>query len=394
MAETWDIVIVGGAAMGSSAAWWSSGMAPDARILVLEPDPTYAWSATALSVASVRSQFSKPVNVQISRFGAEFIRDFGARVGAEGGVPSLGLTENGYLFLTGTETGAATMEELAAMQRSFGAGTVVLDRTGLAQRFPWMKLDDVVAGSFGPTDEGWFDNMGLVAGFRRAARARGVTFRAARATGLVADAAGAVTGVTLESGEGLRAGAILLAAGTGVTGLLATLREEWPVEARKRTVFVLDAPEARHADAPLIVDHTGVYMRPEHGTWVAGTVPEVDGPCDMDDFEPDHAQFEDLIWPRLWNRAEGFAATKVLRFWAGHYDFNTLDQNAILGAHPRWKGLFVASGFSGHGLQQAPAVGRAMAELMLTGAYQTLDLSDLGVGRVLEGRAFPETEVV
>jgi FAD-dependent oxidoreductase domain-containing protein 1 len=392
--ETWDIVIVGGAAMGSSAAWWASGMAPDARILVLEPDPTYARSATALSVASVRSQFSNPVNVQISRFGVEFIRDFGTQVGAEGGVPSLGLTENGYLFLTGTETGAATMEELAAMQRSFGAGTMVLDRAGLAQRFPWMKLEDVVAGSFGPRDEGWFDNMGLVAGFRRAARARGVTYRAERVVGLVVDDTGLVSGVTLASGEGLRAGAVLLAAGTGVAGLLATLGEDWPVEPRKRTVFVLDAPEARHPDAPLIVDHTGLYMRPERGAWVAGTVPEVDGPCDMDDFEPDHAQFEELIWPRLWNRAEGFAATKVLRFWAGHYDFNTLDQNAILGAHPRWPGLYVASGFSGHGLQQAPAVGRAMAELMLTGAYQTLDLSDLGVGRVLEGRALPETEVV
>lgn len=394
MAETWDIVIVGGAATGASAAWWASGMETGVRILVLEPDPTYARSATALSVASVRSQFSNPVNVQISRFGAEFIRDFGARVGAEGGVPSLGLTENGYLFLTGTETGAATMEELATMQRSFGAGTVVLDRAGLARRFPWMKLDDVVAGSYGPRDEGWFDNMGLVAGFRRAARARGVTFRAEQAVGLVADVAGAVTGVTLASGEGLRAGAVLLAAGTGVSGLLAKLGQDWPVEARKRTVFVVDAPEARHPDAPLIVDHTGIYMRPEHGTWVAGTVPEVDGPCDMADFEPDHAQFDDLIWPRLWNRAEGFAATKVLRLWAGHYDFNTLDQNAILGAHPRWRGLFVASGFSGHGLQQAPAVGRAMAELMLTGAYQTLDLSDLGVDRVLAGRAFPERAIV
>ncbi len=394
MADSWDIVIVGGAAMGASAAWWASGMEPDARILVLEPDPTYARSATALSVASVRSQFSNPVNVRISRFGAEFIRDFGARVGPEGDVPSLGLTENGYLFLTGTETGAAVMEQLAAMQRGLGAGTVVLDRAELAQRFPWMKLDDVVAGSFGPRDEGWFDNMGLVAGFRRAARARGVTFRAERVAGLVANEPGQVSGVTLASGERVTAGAVLLAAGTGVTGLLGTLGEDWPVEARKRTVFVVDAPEARHADAPLIVDHTGLYMRPEHGAWVAGTVPEADGPCDMDDFEPDHAQFEELIWPRLWNRAEGFAATKVLRFWAGHYDFNTLDQNAILGAHPRWKGLFVASGFSGHGLQQAPAVGRGMAELMLTGRYQTLDLSDLGAARVLEGRAFPETEVV
>ena len=394
MAESWDIVIVGGAATGASAAWWASGMEPDARILVLEPDPTYARSATALSVASVRSQFSNPVNVRISRFGAEFIRDFGAKVGPEGGVPSLGLTENGYLFLTGTETGAATMEELAEMQRGLGAGTAVLDGPELARRFPWMKLDDVVAGSFGPRDEGWFDNMGLVAGFRRAARARGVTFRAERVAALVAGEGGRVSGVAMASGESIAAGAVLLAAGTGVTALLATLGEEWPVEARKRTVFVVDAPEARHPDAPLIVDHTGIYLRPEHATWVVGAVPAEDGPCDLGDFEPDHAQFEEIVWPCLWNRAEGFAASKVKRLWAGHYDFNRLDQNAILGPHPRWRGLFVASGYSGHGLQQAPAVGRGMAELMLTGGYRTLDLSDLGVARVLEGRAFAEKAIV
>jgi FAD-dependent oxidoreductase domain-containing protein 1 len=393
MHDSCDILIIGGAVMGASAAWWLSGMDPGLRTVVLEPDPSYARSATALSVASVRSQFSNPVNVEISRFGVQFIRDFAGHVGAEGGVPSLGLRENGYLFLTGTETGAGVMAELAVMQRGLGAATEVLDPASLARLFPWMRLDDVVAGSYGSRDEGWFDNMGLASGFRRAAEARGVRFRRDRAVALMAQD-GTVTGAMLASGGAIRAAQILVTAGTGATPLLATLPADWPVEPRKRTVFVVHAPEAVHPDAPLIVDHSGIYLRPDHDFWITATVPDADGPCDPHDFDPDIAEFEDIIWPKLWNRAEGFAATKVQRAWAGHYDYNRLDQNAIVGGHPQWHGLFIANGFSGHGLQQSPAVGRGLAELMLTGGYQTLDLSDLGVARVLSGTPFLERAIV
>jgi glycine/D-amino acid oxidase-like deaminating enzyme len=393
MGRTADILIVGGGVMGASAAWWLLGMAPHLRVTVLERDPTYAQAATALSVASVRSQFSNPVNVQISRFGVEFIRNFGREIGEAGGVPSLGLKENGYLFLTGTETGAATMEDLAAMQRGLGAATVVLSQVELGARFPWMRLDDVVAGSLGLRDEGWFDNMGLLGGFRRAARARGAEFVAAEALSLD-PGEGGVAGVTLSSGEVIEAGQVLITAGTRTPALLATLGIAWPVEPRKRTVFVAHAPGAEHPEAPLVIDHTGVYFRPEHEAWITATVPDVDPACAEDDFEPDHAQFEDLVWPRMWNRAEGFAETKVRRLWVGQYDFNTLDQNAILGRHPGFANLFVANGFSGHGLQQAPAVGRGLAELMLTGAWQSIDLSPLDVTRVIEGRPFLEKAIV
>ena len=391
--KEWDVIIAGGGVMGSAAAWWLMGAEPSLRLAVVEPDPTYARSATALSVASVRSQFSNPVNVEISRFGVAFIRDFGARLGPEGGVPSLGLKENGYLFLTGSEAGAGLMEELAAMQRGLGAATEVLSPAELARRFPWMNTGDVTAGSFGPRDEGWFDNMGLLGGFRNAAKARGAVYLTDRVAALRRDGR-RILGVTFASGTELDAPKVLLAAGTGVTPLLHSVDEDWPVEPRKRTVFVVDAPKARHPEAPLVIDHQGVYFRPEHDQWIAATVPEDDGPCSPDDWEPDHAQFEDLVWPRLYNRAEGFGATKVKRLWVGHYDYNRLDQNAILGAHPSFEGLYVASGFSGHGLQQAPAVGRALAEVMLTGRWQTIDLTPLGVGRVLRDEPFRETAIV
>jgi glycine/D-amino acid oxidase-like deaminating enzyme len=393
MMTKWDVIIAGGAVTGSSAAWWLSGAAPDLRILVVEPDPTYARSATALSVASVRGQFSNPVNVQISRFGVDFIRDFADRIGPEGGVPSLGLKENGYLFLAGSEEKAALMEELAAMQRSLGASTMVLDRAELGGRFPWMTLDDVVAGSIGLRDEGWFDNMGLLSGFRNGARARGVTYVADRVAGIEMDGP-RVAAVTLDKAGRLACGAFLNAAGTASAGLCSMAGVALPVEPRKRTVFVIDAPNACHPDAPLIIDHTGIYLRPEHGQWITATVPQDDRACDPGDWDPDHAQFEDLIWPRLYARAEGFDAVKVTRFWVGHYDYNLLDQNAVLGRWPGTENFYVAAGFSGHGLQQSPAVGRGLAELILTGAWQTLDLTPLQPERILENRPFLERAVV
>ena len=167
-----------------------------------------------------------------------------------------------------------------------------------------------------------------------------------------------------------------------------------PVEPRKRTVFVVDAPNARHPEAPLIIDHSGIYLRPEHGQWITATVPDNDGPCSENDWEPDHALFEDAIWPRLYARAEGFDAVKVTRLWVGHYDYNTLDQNAVLGRWPGYENYFVATGFSGHGLQQSPAVGRGLAELMTSGRYLSLDLGPLGAERIIEGRPFLEKAIV
>ena len=167
-----------------------------------------------------------------------------------------------------------------------------------------------------------------------------------------------------------------------------------PVEPRKRTVFVIDAPNARHPDAPLIIDHTGVYLRPEGGHWICATVPAEDCPCDPEDWTPDLEAFEDRIWPALYARAPGFDAVKVVRHWVGHYDYNALDQNAFLGPHPDVPNLFHLCGFSGHGLQHAAGAGRGVAEYILTGGWQSLDLSDLSVTRLVEGRAFRERAVV
>lgn len=394
MGESYDVVVAGGAVMGSALAFWLTELAPGRlRILVVERDRSYAQSSTALSVASIRQQFSNPINVRISRFGIDFIRNVKDWLGREGGVADLGLREQGYLFLAGTEAQARAMREVAAVQRAEGAGTLLLEPEALAARFPWLDLAGVALGSFGPRGEGWFDNMGLQGGFRRAARARGVTYLDDEVSGLVREA-GRIVAVALASGRRLGCGHAVNACGTRAAALIRSLGEDLPVEPRKRTVFVIDAPNAKAPDAPLLVDHTGFYLRPEGRHWIAATVPERDGPAAPDDFEPNLQEFDELVWPRLYARAPGFDAVKVLRAWAGHYAYNRFDQNAILGRWPGTENLYLMNGFSGHGLQQAPAVGRGIAELILHGSYRTLDLAPLGPERILENRPFRERAIV
>ncbi len=382
-----DVVVVGGAVMGASCAYWLTAMRPGLSVLVVEQDPSFARASTALSVASIRQQFTTAVNVQISRFGIEFIRHFKDRMGLH-----LGLKENGYLFLSQTEEGARTLADVARMQQAEGAATEVWSPDQIAARFPWLYVADLTAGSFGPRDEGWFDNMGLLSGFRSMARQQGATFVTDRVTGL-AVTGGKVTGVMLEKTGQVTCGAAINAAGTRAAEVCRMAGLDLQVEPRKRTVFVIDAPNARHPDAPLLVDH-GFYLRPEQGHWITATVPQDDGPCAPDDFEPDLHLFEEVIWEQLYHRAPGFDAVKVVRHWVGHYAYNRLDQNAILGPHPDLPNLYLCNGFSGHGLQQSPAVGRGIAEHLLTGAWQTINLSDLSVTRMVENKPFREMAIV
>ncbi len=395
--QAFDVVVIGGAVTGSATAFWLTRMRPGLRVLVLEPDPAYARAATALSVASIRQQFSTAVNIRISQFGLDFLRNISTWAGPAAEVHDLGLREPGYLFLCGTAEQEENMRLNNSLQRNLGAEIDLLEVSEVARLWPWLDCGDVRLGSHGRRGEGWFDNMGLLWALRRAARAAGAEYRAVAAAGLD-HRGGQVQAVSLADGSSVAAGAVVIAAGTRSTDIVAMAGVKIPVEPRKRTVFFIDAPHAPKPGAgtppPLLVDHTGFYLRPEGHRWICATVPDADGPAEPDDFEPDHAQFEDLLWPRLHARAPCFDAVKVLRMWAGHYDFNRIDANALVGRVPGFGNLHLAAGFSGHGLQQAPAVGRGLAELILEGRFVSLDLSDLAPERLWQGRLLLEKGVV
>ena len=390
--DGFDVVIVGGAAMGSAAAYFLAAAADfDGRVLVLEQDPSYQRCATTLSVASIRHQFSTPENIRMSMFGSAFVADIGTHLSVDGQLPDIGWHEAGYLFLA-SAAGLPVLQANHATQRAEGAQVQLLDPRALRDRFGWLHCDDVAGASLGLRGEGWLDAYGLMNAFRRKAQSLGAVYRQARVMALRREGR-RIAAVELADGTHIGCGTVINTAGIGAAALARSAGIALPVEARKRCVFHVRSPE-RTPGCPLVIDPSGVYFRPEGDGWLCGVAPPEDQDPACDDFEVTHALFDDILWPVLAARVQGFDALRVQRAWAGHYDVNLLDHNMILGAHPDIDNLLFANGFSGHGLQHAPAVGRALSELLLHGGYRSLDLSRLGWARVLQNRPLRELNVV
>ncbi|HEU4827145.1 MAG TPA: FAD-binding oxidoreductase, partial [Dongiaceae bacterium] len=258
--------------------------------------------------------------------------------------------------------------------------------------FPWLNCGDLAGGSFGPRNEGWLDPYSLLQAFRRKARALGVTYLQDEVTGIDI-AQNRVRSVSLRSGEAIECGAVINCAGVNAWRIAAWAGLDLPVRPRKRLVYVFDCREEL-TGVPLTIDPSGVWVRPEGANFICGVSPEEDSDPDSTDFEIEYGLFEETIWPTLAHRVPAFEAIKLIRAWAGHYDYNVFDQNVIIGAAPHVPNFLMANGFSGHGLQQSPAIGRALSELVTFGAFRTLDLRRFGYDRVLSGQAIREANVV
>lgn len=386
------VVIVGGGVIGSSIAYFLRLADPSVSVTVIERDPTYARSSSALSAASIRQQFSTPLSVQMSLFGIEFLRSIGERLEIDGAKPSIDLHEGGYLFLA-TAAGEATLRENHALQTSLGADIGLLAKDALQARFPWLNTEDLVAGCYGESGEGWFDGYGLVQALRKKAQALGARYIAAEVAALHRDGQH-VTQVQTTNGEAYPCDFVVNAAGAWSRKVAQMAGIDLPVFARRRSIFNVRSP-ARLDHCPLLIDPSGVYFRPEGTSFICGTSPSADNdPDDLPLDEVDHALFDDVIWPTLAHRVPQFEALRVQNCWSGYYEYNVLDQNAIIGFHPDVDNCIFANGFSGHGLQQGPATGRGISELILHGRYTTLDLSSLSFTRVLENRPIVEKNVV
>jgi FAD-dependent oxidoreductase domain-containing protein 1 len=391
--ERADVVIVGGAIVGASVATFLAARPDfDGRIVVVERDPTFRTSSTTLSAASIRLQFSTPLNIEISRFGLEIVKHPERYLSVDGEVPEVDFVENGYLFLA-TQAGLATLEQNHAVQRSLDVPVALMSPDELKRRFDHLNVDDLAGGSLGLSDEGWFDAHAVLQGFRRKARSLGVEEIAGEVTALGLDGE-RVVDVRLKDGSTIEAGWVVNAAGPRAAEVAAMAGVGLPVRPRKRLVYHLEAPVSLGA-APLTIDPSGVYFRPEGPAYISGYSP-LEGQPDPDtlDLVPDRGPFETLVWPALAHRVPAFDRLRLLDAWAGHYEVNILDHNAIVGPHSRIGNLLFANGFSGHGLQQAPAVGRGLAEWIATGRYETLDLAPLGYERIERGELVRELNVV
>jgi len=422
---SWDVLIIGGGVIGSAIAYFlaaaeaerlgagSGGGGSDGagspirassadprpalggrplRIAVVERDPTYATSSTALSVGGIRQQFSTKENILLSGFSAEFFRRAPELLAVDGEKPDLSFVEAGYLFLA-TEAGLPVLRRNHALQRELEAEVIILSPEEVVQRFPWMGAKDLAAGSLGLRGEGWLDPHSLLQALKRKAGALGVTFLTDEVVEMRARNH-RIEAVILASGETFPVGLVVNAAGpraaevarmAGITDL--------PVRPRKRFVYRIHCREGLPG-CPLVVDPSGVYFRPEGRDFLCGASPGPDQDHDTLDLEMEYALFHEVVWPALARRVPAFEAVKLGHSWAGHYALNTLDRNAILGPHPEFPNFCLANGFSGHGLQHAPGVGMALSELILYGEYRTLNLDRFSFERFARGELILEENVV
>ncbi|TDR12480.1 NAD(P)/FAD-dependent oxidoreductase [Marinomonas communis] len=391
--KKYDVVIIGGAVMGSSTAYFLASN-PDfnGSVLVIEKDTSYAKSSTALSSSSIRHQFSNEVNIKISQYGTEFIKSFSDYCAVDGDVPELGFQENGYLYLVG-ENEKPILTENYNTQVRLGSDMALLTPDDIKARFPWLETQGVAVGCLGLKGEGWFDSFGFMQGFKKKARSLGVEYITDEVVDLVRNG-DAIESVKLKSGETIDCGYVLNAAGPRANQICEMAGLGIPVVPRKRCIFVFDCREKVADKMPAIIDPTGIFCRPEGQYFLSTLEPNPDPTVDYDDFDVIHSEFEERIWLPLAERVPAFEAIKVVNSWAGHYAFNTLDHNAILGPHTQVKNFLFANGFSGHGLQQAPAVGRGISEIITYGEYRTLDLSPLGYERIEKQIPFLESLVI
>ncbi|MCP4327632.1 MAG: FAD-binding oxidoreductase [Alphaproteobacteria bacterium] len=392
MRKSYDVVIVGGGVIGSAIAYFlAASDAFSGTVLVVERDPTYAGCSTTLSAGSIRQQFSTSENIEISKFGIAFLRDIGAHLTVDGEAPEVAFQERGFLFLADPE-GLPILRGNHEVQRAHDCAVALLDPDELTARFPWLNVDGIAAGSLGLANEGWFDPYALLRGFRRKARALGADYATDEAVAL-AMASGRVQSVALAAEGPVGCGVVVNAAGPRAGQVAAMAGLELPVHPRKRSVFVFEC-RAELPHHPLLINVDGVYVRPEGPSFICGVSPPPDRDPDCLDHEVEYWLFEDIIWPSIAHRVPAYEAIKPGRAWAGHYAYNTFDQNAVLGPHPDLTNFYFANGFSGHGLQQSPAVGRATMERIVHGAYQSLDLSRLDYTRIAAGAPVVEQAVV
>ncbi|XP_062894772.1 FAD-dependent oxidoreductase domain-containing protein 1 isoform X1 [Mobula hypostoma] len=422
-----DVVIIGGGVVGWSTAYWlkkKEAVREGVRVVVVERDPTYSRSSTVLSVGGIRQQFSLPENIHLSIESARFLRNIQEHLNVVNEDPvDIHFNPSGYLFLAGKEQ-SDILAENYNIQRSQGAAVTLLTPQQLQRKFPWINTDGIALASYGLENEGWFDPWLLLNAFRRKAISMGVHQCHGEVVGfqhstrdMEADDGSTISlkrihhvivqmpnsaecqpvkCALLINAAGAWSGKVagMVGIGSGPEGTLEGTK--LPVEPRKRYVYVFHCPDGPGVDCPLSIDYSGVYFRREGlgGNYVTGLSPAEEEEPDSSDLEVSYEYFDEEVWPKLAQRVPAFESLKLKTAWAGYYDYNTFDQNAVIGIHPLVTNMFFATGFSGHGLQQSPAVGRAMAELILDGRFKTLDLGVFDFIRFYRGTKVLEKNIV
>ena len=393
-AQSYDIILIGGAMYGSSIAWWlSRDPGFDGSILLVERDLSFEFAATSHTNSCIRQQFSNTTNIQISQFGAEFINNFQSYFDHDPRVPDIPIQSFGYMYLANTAADAENLRQSQVVQAQLGAGTRHMTAAEIQAEYPFYNVDDITAGNHNTANEGYFDGGTIFDWCKRVAQEKGAEYVQNEVV-TINRQANRIHSVTLASGETLSCGLLVNCTGPRGAHTARMAGIDLPVEPRKRYSFIFDAEQPLERDLPLTIDPSGVHMRSEGRYYLAGCPPDDDAPVAYDDFNQDHSIWQEKVWPILAARVPKFEAIKLINSWAGHYDYNTFDQNAIIGPHHEVENFLFANGFSGHGLQQSMAIGRGLAEFITYGAYRSIDLSPFAYKRIAEGNPLVEKAVI
>ena len=394
--KTYDVIIVGGALYGSAIAWFlSNDPSFKGRILVVEKDPSYEFSSTARTNSCIRQQFSQKINIEISQFGADYINHFRTQMNNNPEVPNLRIQSFGYMYLADTEKFVEVLKNNQKIQQTLNAKTEFLTAAEIKMLYPFYNVDDIIAGNLNLTNEGYFDGNTMFSWWKKSAAKNNVEYIQNEVFSLsVNSARNQVTSVILKSGDHLSGGKVVNAAGPYAAKISSMAGITLPVEPRKRYSFIFKAEKHLEKQLPLTIDPSGIHMRSDGENYLAGCPPDTDPAVNYEDFLFDHSLWESKVWPILAHRVPKFERIRLLNSWVGHYAYNTFDQNAILGFHSKIKNFVFANGFSGHGFQQSPAIGRGIAELIIYNKYRSLNLSPFNFSRIETNKPFLETAII
>ncbi|WP_192246531.1 NAD(P)/FAD-dependent oxidoreductase [Mesorhizobium silamurunense] len=384
-----DILIIGGGAIGSAVAYFVKLRSPTTAVSVVERDPTYGLASTPRASGGVRRLFSLPENIELSNFSIPFFESFPDTMAIDGAKAEIGFKKNGYLFIVPPSARDMLKSNFETEQR-LGCNVVWLEPDELKHKFPSMNVEDLGAAVYSP-DDGWLDPHSVLMGFRKKARSLGVEYLADEVTGL--ERAGSqVIAATLKSNGRVEAEHFVNAAGAWAKDICAMLGIKVPIEPLRRFEHYFESEDPIEP-LPYLKDPERLAFRPE-GKGYSGGIPTLAEPRGYN-FDVDHDYFENVVWPALAHRFPQFERTKCKNTLPGLYDQNDFDGNVIMGAGADGLGNFhMLAGFSGHGLMHAPGCGRAIAELILNGRYETIDLTRFGWQRLVDGKPLPERGII
>lgn len=383
-----DVAIIGGGAIGASVAYYLKTMNPGLSVTVIERDPTYAQASTPRASGGVRRLFSLPENIALSNYSIPFFESFAETMAVGDQKAEIGFKKGGYIFIVPP----SSIDMLKAnydTELSMGCNVVWLTPDEIKHKFPSMYVGDLGAAVHSP-DDGWLDPYAVLMGFRKKAQSLGAVFVAEEVTGMERQGARVTAAVTAT--QRIEAETFVNAAGAWAKEICSMLGFKAPIEPLRRFEHYFECEETIEP-LPYLKDPERLAFRPE-GKGYSGGVPTLAEPRGYN-MEADHDYFENVVWPALAHRFPKFERTKCKSTLPGLYDQNDLDGNVIIGPGADGLGNFhMLAGFSGHGLMHAPGCGLAMAELILNGRYETLDLTRFGWKRVADGAPLPERGII